>query len=64
MAGADPEPTRPDEDEAKRKFRETLERKRGQQAAKKGEGKGKDASRVHGAHGPAKSQRQFRRKSG
>jgi uncharacterized protein DUF5302 len=64
MAAAESESTRPDEDDAKRKFREALERKRGQQAAKKGEGKGKDSSRLHGAHGPAKSQRQFRRKSG
>ena len=64
MAAAESEPTRPDEDDAKRKFREALDRKRGQQAAKKAAGKGKDSSRVHGAHGPAKSQRQFRRKSG
>jgi hypothetical protein len=64
MAAAESEDTGPDEDDAKRKFREALERKRGQQAAKKAGGQGKDPSRMHGAHGPAKSQRQFRRKSG
>lgn len=49
------------EDEQKRKFREALERKSG------GKGGGTDAhgqSKVHGAQGPAKSQRSFRRKSG
>jgi hypothetical protein len=64
MAAADSESTRSDDDDAKRKFREALERKRDQQAAKKAGNQGKDSSRVHGAHGPAKSQRQFRRKSG
>ncbi len=51
-------------EEMKRKFREALERKRAGQAdanaARGGEGTGK----VHGAHGPARNRRSFRRKTG
>ncbi|MEU0035216.1 MULTISPECIES: DUF5302 domain-containing protein [unclassified Streptomyces] len=57
----------PDEDgqyDLKRKFREALARKRGMQTDGTG-GNGKpDASKIRGAHGPASSQRSFRRKSG
>src|SRR5579859_2619878 len=50
-------------DETKRKFREALERKH--QARGEGQGKGgKDAGKISGAHGPAASRRNFRRKSG
>jgi Family of unknown function (DUF5302) len=50
-------------DETKRKFREALERKH--QAHNEGQGKGgKDAGKISGAHGPAASRRNFRRKSG
>ncbi len=53
----------PDIDETKRKFREALERK--QQAHNEGQGKGgRDDGKIHGAHGPAASRRNFRRKSG
>jgi hypothetical protein len=52
------------EDDVKRKFREALERKRGQHPDKVGGEEGQDQSRVHGAHGPAARRREFRRKSG
>ncbi|MEW2523023.1 DUF5302 domain-containing protein [Actinacidiphila alni] len=52
----------PDEDEVKRKFREALARKQG---ARKGAGAGGTGqSKIHGAHGKAGGQREFRRKSG
>ncbi len=51
------------EDDVKRKFREALERKRGAQNGAAG-GNGTGRSKIHGAHGPAASQRSFRRKSG
>jgi len=50
-------------DETKRKFREALERKH--QAHSDGQGRGgRDGSKISGAHGPAASRRNFRRKSG
>lgn len=52
------------EDDVKRKFREALARKRGAKTDGTGEGGAPDASKIHGAHGPAASQRSFRRKSG
>ena len=52
------------EDEARRKFREALERKRAKEAGT-GRGRGgKDTGKIHGAHGPARQRRSFRRKSG
>ena len=61
-AGAENEPS--PEDEAKRKFREALERKRAKEAdTGRGRG-GKDTGKIHGAHGPARRRRSFRRKSG
>jgi hypothetical protein len=52
-----------DLDETKRKFREALERKH--QVHNDGQGKnGREGSKIHGAHGPAASHRNFRRKSG
>jgi Family of unknown function (DUF5302) len=54
---------KPDLDETKRKFREALERK--QQAHTDGQGAGgHDSGKINGAHGPAASRRNFRRKSG
>jgi hypothetical protein len=54
---------KPDLDETKRKFREALERKH--QAHSDGQAKGgRDGSKINGAHGPAASRRNFRRKSG
>jgi hypothetical protein len=54
---------KPDIDEVKRKFREALDRKR--EAHSEGQDQGsRDPSKIHGAHGPASSRRNFRRKSG
>lgn len=52
------------QDEIKRKFREALERKQGKHGDKVAGDEAGDAGRVPHAHGPAKSQRTFRRKSG
>jgi hypothetical protein len=48
----------------KRRFREALERKRAEQADANAARGGKDAGKVHGAHGPARNRRSFRRKTG
>jgi hypothetical protein len=64
-AAAAGESAKPDDDldETKRKFREALERKH--QAHNEGQGKGgRDGGKISGAHGPAASRRNFRRKSG
>ena len=60
-AGAPAEAAKPDIDEMKRKFREALERKRGNHASAEG---ADHTGKVHGSHGPAASRRSFRRKSG
>jgi Family of unknown function (DUF5302) len=52
------------EDEAKRKFREALDRKRASEAGTAQARRGPDTGKIHGAHGPARSRRSFRRKSG
>jgi Family of unknown function (DUF5302) len=52
------------EDEAKRKFREALDRKRAKEADNSRAGQGRDTGKIHGAHGPARKRREFRRKSG
>ncbi|MFF8945730.1 DUF5302 domain-containing protein [Streptomyces sp. NPDC014864] len=60
-------PLAPDSDgnyDLKRKFREALARKRGAQAEAADVAANPDASKVRAAHGPAASQRSFRRKSG
>jgi hypothetical protein len=57
----------PDSDgnyDLKRKFREALARKRGAQAEAADAATNPNASKIRGAHGPASSQRSFRRKSG
>ncbi|AXI80870.1 DUF5302 domain-containing protein [Peterkaempfera bronchialis] len=51
-------------DDLKRKFREALVRKQGTRTDGASGGPGADQSKIHGAHGPASSQRSFRRKSG
>ena len=57
------EDAKPDIDDVKAKFREALDRKR--QVHAEGQGKGAhEAGKVSGAHGPAASRRNFRRKSG
>ena len=57
------EPAKPDLDETKRKFREALERKNQAHSDNQGNS-GRDSGKIHGAHGPAASRRNFRRKSG
>ncbi|MEU5419101.1 DUF5302 domain-containing protein [Streptomyces sp. NPDC001407] len=52
------------EDDVKRKFREALERKRGQSAEGAANGQSRDGSKIHGTHGKEGGQRSFRRKSG
>jgi hypothetical protein len=54
---------KPDMDEVKRKFREALDRKREIHADGSAAG-GRDPGKIHDAHGPARSRRDFRRKSG
>jgi hypothetical protein len=51
------------ESDAKRRFREALERKNAKHHASAAAGESGD-SKVHSAHGPAAQQKQFRRKSG
>jgi Family of unknown function (DUF5302) len=51
-------------DDAKAKFREALERKRNQQADRAADSEAQAASKIHGEHGAAGSNRMFRRKSG
>jgi len=51
-------------DEARRKFREALDRKRARDADADGGHGGIGAGPVQQAHGPARSRRSFRRKSG
>ncbi|KUN89023.1 hypothetical protein AQJ66_06055 [Streptomyces bungoensis] len=66
-AAADTSAVVPDGDgnyDLKRKFREALARKRGAQADAADVAANPDASKVRAAHGPAASQRSFRRKSG
>ncbi|MGW4438437.1 DUF5302 domain-containing protein [Streptomyces sp. NPDC004596] len=58
-------PGAPDTDgDLKRKFREALARKRGAQPDAADAAAGPNASKVRATHGPATSQRSFRRKSG
>jgi hypothetical protein len=52
------------EDEARRKFREALERKRAKEADNSRTGRGTDTGKILGVHGPARRRRSFRRKSG
>jgi hypothetical protein len=61
--GATGDADKPDIDDVKAKFREALDRKR--QVHDEGQGKGShESGKVSGAHGPAASRRNFRRKSG
>jgi hypothetical protein len=62
-AEAEAAPAQPDMDEVKRKFREALDRKNQAHAEGQADG-GHDTGKIHGAHGPAASRRNFRRKSG
>ncbi|MET8948106.1 DUF5302 domain-containing protein [Streptomyces sp. NPDC004542] len=66
-AAPETSPLSPDSDgnyDLKRRFREALARKRGAQADAADVAANPDASKVRAAHGPAASQRSFRRKSG
>jgi len=51
-------------DDLQPKFREALERKRAREAGTVGAPRGRDPGKIHGAHGPARNRRSFRRKSG
>jgi hypothetical protein len=51
-------------DEMQPKFREALERKRAREEGAAGGPRGTGAGKIHGAHGPARNRRPFRRKSG
>ena len=51
-------------DEKQPQFREALERKRAREAGNAGAPGHQDAGKIHGAHGPARNRRSFRRKSG
>lgn len=69
MTSISPEPECPDDpedpkEEAKRKFREALERKRAREAGVIPGLGGKPAGNVQGGHGPARSRRAFRRRGG
>jgi len=57
-----PEPAQSADDDVKRRYREALDRKQAGQSGNSGHAEGD--SKVHEAHGPAKSQRTFRRKAG
>lgn len=61
---ADPEETEPaqEQEDVRARFREALERK--QARTRSGEKHADARSKVHDAHGPVGSKRQFRRKSG
>lgn len=63
MAEAEHEPSGT-EDEAKRRFREALDRKNGGGKAQSGGPDGSSSSGIHEEHGPAGGRRTFRRKSG
>jgi hypothetical protein len=63
MADAAPEPEG-SEEEIKRKFREALERKRAKHADANMARGARDAEKVHGPRGLARSRRSFRRKTG
>jgi hypothetical protein len=54
----------PATDDVKRRFREALDRKNHKHAEGAAAGENGEHAKVHGAHGPAHTQRQFRRKSG
>ncbi len=62
--GQAPEAGASRDDDVKRKFREALERKRARETDAGDGRRGKDAGKIHGAHGPARTRRSFRRKSG
>ncbi len=60
-----PDPKDVDQDDAaRRRFREALERKKGRAGGDAGAASEGGSAKPHGASGPAKSQRTFRRKSG
>jgi len=63
-AGQPETQAKPDLDEVKRKFRAALDRKREASTDDGAGGSGRDAGKIHGAHGPAGGRRSFRRKSG
>ncbi|MDQ1538978.1 MAG: hypothetical protein QOE58_3371 [Actinomycetota bacterium] len=61
-SGESDQPAASSAEDMKRKFREALDKKHAHGGRDVSEGG--DPSKVHDAHGPAKSQQMFRRKSG
>lgn len=62
-AKAEADGAKPEFDDLKQKFREALDRKRDQQTHANADA-AQSGGKVHDAHGPARSRRSFRRKSG
>lgn len=57
-------PNDSDVEDVKRRYREALERKQGKKSGGAVANEAEDGRKVTDAHGPAHTQRQFRRKSG
>jgi hypothetical protein len=51
-------------EEMRRRFKEALDRKNGKHADQAAAEESAEHGKIHDAHGPAHTQRQFRRKSG
>lgn len=64
VADAGPAEAQTPADDVKRKFREALARKSGQNADSAAAGGSGESSKIHGTHGKSGGQRDFRRKSG
>jgi hypothetical protein len=66
MTGTDSTTPSPDpaDDDVKRRFREALERKNAGKGSGASHADNDGSAKAHDAHGPAKAQRTFRRKSG
>jgi hypothetical protein len=58
------QPSSATEDDVKRRYREALERKNAGSTQGSAHTDNDGGNKAHDAHGPAKAQRQFRRKSG
>lgn len=63
MSG-EPQSTDDSREGIRRRFKEALDRKNGKHADQAAAEETKEQGKIHDAHGPAHSQRQFRRKSG
>jgi hypothetical protein len=63
-SSASPDASSPSPDDLKAKFREALQRKRGDHPDNAADSALRDGSKIHGEHGRAGGGRTFRRKSG